>query len=117
MTARILVVDDNAAFRRLTSRRLQAAGYEVAEASDAGSAEQLFATGAPDLLLIDLRLAPGTPHGYSIARSAQVRRPDLKVVFMTGGDPHGFSLHKSTDILLRKPFSAEELLRIVAETL
>ena len=72
------------------------------------------ANARPDLLLIDLHLAPGSPHRYSITRSAQMRRPDLQMVFMTGGDPHAPSIHKSTGVLLRKPFSAEDLPRTVA---
>lgn len=36
---------------------------------------------------------------------------------MTDGAPFAFSPHKATDILLRKPFSTEELLRTVAGVL
>ena len=114
MTAKIRVVDADGAVRKRTIRRLEAAGYQVAVAGDAGSAEQVFANVSPDLLLIDLHLAPGSPHRYSITRSAQMRRPDLQMVFMTGGDPHAPSIHKSTGVLLRKPFSAEDLPRTVA---
>jgi CheY-like chemotaxis protein len=112
--ARILVVDDDEPFRRMVGRFLLEAGFDVVQAGDFTAALAIVEGGDPlDLVLTDLRLTPGTPHGFSVARTCQLRRPEIKVVFMTGGDPHGFALFKPEDIVLQKPFKAVRLVELV----
>ncbi len=56
MTERLLLVDDDAAFRRVYGGLLREAGYEVTEADDRGSADAA-AAGHP-VVLLDLMLPP-----------------------------------------------------------
>ena len=56
MSAKILVVDDDAAIRRLLVRTLDRAGYAVVEAGDARAALNSLAIDKPDLVLLDLGL-------------------------------------------------------------
>jgi CheY-like chemotaxis protein len=115
---RVLVVDDDQSFRRLVVRMLEAAGCEVVQAADMSGVFAVLAEPARlDLLVTDLHLAPGTPHGYSIARVVQTRQPEIKVVFMTGGDPQAFALCKPEDMVLRKPFRAPDLIEAVKQVL
>ncbi len=56
--ARILLVDDEPAFRLLAERFLSQQGYQVSSAADLTQARQLLANTAFDLLLLDLSLPP-----------------------------------------------------------
>jgi CheY-like chemotaxis protein len=55
---RILVVDDDRAFRISTSTLLEEEGYVVVEAPDATDAVETLKGGGFDLILLDLRM-PG----------------------------------------------------------
>ncbi len=58
VVGRILIVDDNASMRDLISRRLTREGHEVSTCSSGRSALERAATGAYDLMLLDLMM-PG----------------------------------------------------------
>jgi CheY-like chemotaxis protein len=119
MPASILVVDDDEGVRRVVVVTLERAGYTVGAAADYESARPILDGPSPlDLLVTDLRLGEGTPHGYSIARLARVRRPDLKLIVMTGGDdPEESALAEAGDLMLQKPFRPRELLEMVQSLL
>ncbi len=53
---RILVVDDEPQIRRFLRPALTAAGYDVVEAENGANAVKTVATGAPDLVILDLGL-------------------------------------------------------------
>ena len=55
---RILLVDDEPAFRRLAGAWLSAQGYEVVTAKNAAEACDRFATAHPQLVLLDLVMPP-----------------------------------------------------------
>ncbi|MCZ6507364.1 MAG: response regulator, partial [Acidobacteria bacterium] len=59
MKNRILLVDDEEVIRFGIRRFLEHHGYEVLEAGDCKSAVEVFATGAPDLAVLDYRLPDG----------------------------------------------------------
>jgi len=58
IAARILIVDDNKTNLKLASDVLAFGGYEILNASDAESAQQIIETSRPDLILMDIGL-PG----------------------------------------------------------
>ncbi|HEX4407790.1 MAG TPA: PAS domain S-box protein [Xanthobacteraceae bacterium] len=79
----ILVVEDDSDVRTFVCETLRDLNYAVLEASDARSALVHLDGDRPiDLLLTDVIL-PG-PNGRELANAALVKRPDLKVLFMTG---------------------------------
>jgi signal transduction histidine kinase len=106
----ILLVDDNAALRRVTLRRLSALGYSIEEAEDGPSALALLDAGKHfDLLFTDIGL-PGGLNGYELADEARRRQPGLKVLFTTGYGGNGGSAHPhAVTHLLRKPYRSDEL--------
>ncbi|MFV2007720.1 MAG: response regulator, partial [Longimicrobiales bacterium] len=55
---RLLLVDDDRAFRRSTGALLEQDGHEVAEAADASEAVEALRERSFDLILLDLRM-PG----------------------------------------------------------
>jgi len=83
-TETVLVVEDEPLVRDLMGEVLIAHGYEVLLASDGEEALDLVSeTLAPfDLLLADVRLPRVS--GPEVARRLRERRPDLRVLFITG---------------------------------
>ena len=79
----IMVVEDDDDVRAFIAETLQELKYTVLQTRDAPSALRLLDAGhAVDLLLSDVIL-PG-PNGRELAQAACMRRPGLKVLFMTG---------------------------------
>jgi signal transduction histidine kinase len=109
---RILLVDDNAALRRVTLRRLTILGYRVEEADDGHAALALLDAGHRfNLLFTDIGL-PGGINGFELADQARRRQPDLKVLFTTGYGNNGAQgglEAGGTQHLIRKPYRSAEL--------
>jgi two-component system cell cycle sensor histidine kinase/response regulator CckA len=102
----ILVIDDDESVLDYTVQALQALGYNATGAADAEGALQLIRKmPSIQLLLSDICLKAGT--GPDLVRQALRHRPELKVVFMTGG--FADVTFRRTDPLLRKPFRLAEL--------
>lgn len=83
MTARILIVDDEANIRRMLAALLQAEGFEVAEAANGNAALLALEETQPDLLLLDLIMAPG-PSGLETLTRLRERHQGLPVIMMSG---------------------------------
>ncbi|MGB9603946.1 MAG: response regulator, partial [Limisphaerales bacterium] len=117
----ILLVEDDATVRILTAKLLKANGYIVIEASDGQSAINKFAelNGAINLLLTDIVLT-GRLSGYDVAKKLKEKKPDLKIVFITGYpteiEKSVFDLVEGENVLL-KPLSELKLLQIIRRTL
>jgi signal transduction histidine kinase len=111
--ARVLVVDDDPAVRRLTVECLSEFGYSTMEA-DSGKAALTLLKGKDrcDLVVMD-EVMPGLS-GRETARLARCARPGLKVLFLSGyvADDDG-----GDDIWLRKPFKARSLAEAVSKAL
>ena len=54
--AKVLVVDDDPDFVKVTAKILEKAGYEVASASNGAKALQTMRSDPPDVVLLDLSL-------------------------------------------------------------
>ena len=81
MTARVLIVDDHAEFRRATRELLEEDGFAVVgEAADAESALREAARLRPELVLLDVVL-PGED-GFAVARRLAERVPDPPLVVL-----------------------------------
>ena len=83
MSARILVVDDEANIRRMLAALLEAEGYETAQAPDGAAALDALDAALPDAVLLDLMMPPG-PDGLTALAGIKQRRPDVPVVMMSG---------------------------------
>ncbi len=116
----ILVVEDEAAVRRIAERVLAAAGYHVLTA--ANGEEALGVSGATPgvihLLLTDVVMPQMS--GGELARLLVARRQGLKVLFMSGYAEDAIARHgvvADGTPLVGKPFSAAHLVRKVREVL
>ena len=107
----VLVVDDEASIRMLVSETLADLGYATLEAADATAALKLLEGDRPvDLLVTDVGL-PGM-NGRQLADAVRTRRPDLKVLFITGYAENAVLNHDHLEPgmhVLTKPFALEAL--------
>jgi len=79
---RVLIVDDQPAFRRVLGQLLTQAGLTVSgEAGDIPEAEALVRTNPPDLAVVDVRL-PGVDGLAGTAR-LKALSPDLRVILVS----------------------------------
>jgi DNA-binding NtrC family response regulator len=83
MSARILLVDDEANIRRMVSALLQAEGFETVEAGNGTAAVEAVAAAPPDAVLLDLMMPPG-PDGLATLEQLRRHAPDLPVIMMSG---------------------------------
>jgi PAS domain S-box-containing protein len=80
----ILVVDDEPSVRMLVTDILEDLGYAVVEAADSASGLKVLQSDIRiDLLVSDVGL-PGGMNGRQMADAGREKRPDLKVLFITG---------------------------------
>ena len=113
----ILVVEDNAALRRIAVRLIQTLGYRVLEADSPRAALACLEGNPVDLLFTDV-VMPGGMDGFALARQAVAQWPTLKVV-LTSGFPDlklNGTVGKSDARLLSKPYRAHELALLLRET-
>ncbi|URI06416.1 histidine kinase famiy protein [Aquincola tertiaricarbonis] len=115
---RVLVVDDRREIAEMAAMMLREAGYTAMECGSAREALDLLDTDGPfDLLLTDL-IMPGGMNGVMLAREAQARRPDLKVLLMTGFADSTPDRWGGTHYdMIFKPYSQSDLTRKVRTTL
>ena len=106
----VLVVEDETLVRMLVVQMLEDAGHSVLECAEGGSALETLKSDQPiDILVTDVGL-PGVS-GRRLAEQARARRPDLKVLFMTGYTENavGDDLVLPDSDLIAKPFALEQL--------
>lgn len=107
---KVLVVEDEAPYRRLLTAGLESHDHEVVEAEDLKTAMRLFTTAAPDIVTLDFELRDGT--GTEFLR--QIREfSDVPVIFvsaMRDEETKIAALDAGADDFIVKPFSIAELL-------
>lgn len=110
MAARVLVVDDDAAIRRLLRNTLLRAGYDVAEAGNAREALRLTPIEQPDAVLLDLGLPDRDGLGLIPLLRAQGGPVILVVSAREAVEEKVSALDLGADDFVTKPFDTEELL-------
>jgi len=114
-TRRILLVEDDLGLAYAVQRYLVAAGLEVVSVGDPIEAlRELESSRRIDLLVSDVKMPEGLPHGFSLGRMAQIRRPRLPIIFITGYPDVAERDKTPPGLVLTKPI---ELDRLVAEVL
>lgn len=82
MTAKLLVVDDNAMYRAALRRHLVMQGYDVAEAEDGDAAIERFRESRPDVVITDLAMRTAT-EGLDVIRALKRADPLVPIVMMS----------------------------------
>lgn len=115
---RILIVDDDAMFRKSLLRLLERVGAEVIQAENGTEAANIFGLEGPDCTITDIRM-PGM-NGLELMHHIKRVKPDHPVILMTG-----FAEIKETEEafqigaagFLSKPFNKSDLLEVLAVAL
>jgi len=107
--SKILVVDDEAALRRILKTRLSMVGYNVVTAADGEQALEVFWKEAPDLVVLDVMMPKHD--GYYVCKELR-KESDVPIIMLTAlGDVADriTGLQTGADDYLVKPFSPKEL--------
>jgi len=114
MSAKVLVVDDDANVQRLLTYTLKQEGYEVIVASDGAEGLRLWAAEEPALILLDVSL-PGLD-GFEVAtriRAEEGEARHVPIIILTAErevEQKVRALRAGADDFLIKPFHPAELL-------
>jgi signal transduction histidine kinase/CheY-like chemotaxis protein len=119
MTGTVLIVEDDPDVRRFVANTVRALGFEVLEASDGASAFDVLNAGRSINVLITDVVLPGGLNGPDIVRQAQVQRPGLRVLYMSGysdaASSAGFEL--PAEKLIRKPFRKGQIAALLMQAM
>jgi CheY-like chemotaxis protein len=117
-SARILVVEDEAAVREVLVDVLEGQGHEIVACQDGTAALTHVDGPAFDLALVDLSM-PGLS-GWEVAKGLRAAQPNVPIALVTGwGDQIDFAEARSRgiDYLMAKPFNVDDMTRLVAGVL
>lgn len=107
---KLLLVDDEEDFRRVTAQTLQRRGFSVTEAASGEEALAAVRGERPDIVVLDLKM-PGLSGIETLQRMRQVE-PELPVIILTGhGDFESAvaGIRLSIVDFLQKPVDVDEL--------
>lgn len=116
----ILVVDDRPDVAALAQAILEETGYQVLVAYNGQQALDVLAREpAIDLLFSDL-IMPGGMNGVMLAKEAQRRRPELRILLTTGYANNALELEEGSSEsfpILNKPYGRQDLTRWIRRML
>jgi chemosensory pili system protein ChpA (sensor histidine kinase/response regulator) len=114
----IMVVDDSLTVRKITTRMLLRAGYQVVTATDGVDALEKLEEFTPDVMLLDIEMP--RMDGFALAR--QLRRDpkthDLPIIMITSrtADKHReYAMQLGVNTYLGKPYQEDDLLQNIAD--
>jgi two-component system cell cycle sensor histidine kinase/response regulator CckA len=114
----ILVAEDDPIVRYTTTHVLQRHGYCVLEAHDGTDAIRLEAAYDGTIHVLVTNVAMPEMGGHDLAREMKTRRPDLKVLIVSGEGEADFPPEaKSHDFALLKPATSQAIIAKVEELL
>jgi CheY-like chemotaxis protein len=114
--SRVLVIDDDAAIRRLLRAVLEAEGYEVEEAASGVEGLRRYASSRADVVLCDVEM-PGAS-GTATAAGLRGFDPQVRLIFLSGrttdrDDPASAARRAWAVATLEKPITPEALVEAV----
>lgn len=108
---RVLIVDDQPAFRRQLRRLLAYAGFDVVgEAADIPAAEALARRLRPDLAVVDVML-PGVSGLEGVGR-LKAQAPDLRVMLVSACADRAAMLQEAASAAGAEGFVSKDLLDV-----
>ena len=114
----ILVVEDEAAIRKLQVEALLRAGYQVIEATDGESGYELALAHAGEIQLIISDLNMPRLTGEAMVRRLRLAGQNAKVIFVSGNAQDMIEIeNEDTERLIHKPFSLKVLTDTVRDLL
>lgn len=114
MSARLLIVEDDAGIRRVLDRGLRLAGHEPAFAEDLATGRRLWVGNGFDLVLLDVMLPDG--NGIELLAERRAAGDDTPVALVSAREEaelHERAATAGATAYLKKPFVYSELLACV----
>jgi len=118
MTKKILIIDDDASFRRILEYNLEEEGYEVLTASSGEEGLVLFRERNPDLVMTDMKM--NGVSGLDVLGAVKKQSPDTLVIIITAFG----TVDKAVEAMklgaydyITKPLNRDELKLIVRKAL
>lgn len=109
---RVLLVEDEAALRRVIARNLTGRGLDVSEAATVAEALQALSSELPDLILLDINLPDRS--GWDVLRDLQRRSINVPTIVVSAVRVSQSRLDEFHPMAyLPKPFPIDALLRLV----
>ena len=111
--ARILIVDDDQAFRLTLQKVLEESGYEVSFAANGEQGIAYYRQNPFDVVIVDLVMP--VKNGLQTIRELHKQYTDVKIIAVTGVDPENLGLAEQLGAIgsLNKPFETKRLLEMI----
>ena len=116
----ILVVDDEESIREITRGTLETFGYKVLTASDGTEALAVYADKKNEIAAVLTDMVMPFMDGSATIRALQRMNPKVRIVAASGlgtGHHAGEGVLEGVSVFLNKPYTAEKLLKTLAEVL
>lgn len=116
----ILVVDDEESIREITRGTLETFGYNVLTASDGTEALALYADKKNDIAVVLTDMVMPFMDGPATIRALQRMNPKVRIIAASGlgvGQHAGEGALEGVSVFLNKPYTAEKLLKTLAQVL
>ena len=116
----ILVVDDEESIREITRGTLETFGYRVLTASDGTEALALYADKKNEIAAVLTDMVMPFMDGSATIRALQRMNPKVRIIAASGlgtGHHAGEGALEGVSVFLNKPYTAEKLLKTLAEVL
>ena len=116
----ILVVDDEESIREITRGTLEAFGYSVLTASDGTEALAIYADKKNEIAAVLTDMVMPFMDGPATIRALQRMNPKVRIIAASGigaGQRAGEGALEGVSVFLNKPYTAEKLLKTLAQVL
>lgn len=115
----LLLVDDEVIITEMLHDALQDADYAVVVANSGHQATAILDDPSQQIagIVTDINIGSG-PTGWDVARHARALRPDIPVIYMTGGASAEWPIHGvPRSILVGKQFASGQITTAIATLL
>ena len=116
----ILVVDDEESIREITRGTLETFGYKVITANDGTEALALYADKKNEIAVVLTDMVMPFMDGPATIRALQRMDPKVRIIAASGlgtGQRAGEGALEGVSVFLNKPYTAEKLLKTLAQVL
>jgi PAS domain S-box-containing protein len=116
----VLVVDDEESIREITRGTLETFGYQVLTASDGTEALAVYADKKNEIAVVLTDMVMPFMDGPATIRALQRMNPQVRIIAASGlgaGQRGGEGALEGVSVFLNKPYTAEKLLKTLAQVL